>query len=71
MDRNALKKRAEAEEARWIQQKPRRIGVAENHRCLFLRGDAAGFGPLSTFLIDKIEKVRGCSCIAERAMMVF
>ena len=37
----------------------------------FLRGDAAGFGPPFTVLIDKIEKVRSCSCVAERAMMVF
>ena len=37
----------------------------------FLRGDAAGFGPPFTVLIDKMEKMRSCSCVAESAMMLF
>src|ERR1700722_20857377 len=36
-----------------------------------LCGHGAAFGPPFTVLIDKIEKLRSCSCVAESAMMVF
>src|ERR1700729_4567378 len=36
-----------------------------------LCGHVAAFGLLFTFLIDKIEKPRSCSRVAESAMMVF
>src|ERR1700729_2746701 len=36
-----------------------------------LCGHVAAFGLLFTFLIDKIEKPRSCSGVAESAMMLF
>jgi hypothetical protein len=48
-------------------------GIPEQRNCgsPCLRGNPARFGPGITLLIDKVEKLPSCSCVAERAMMVF